>query len=357
VPADYIDWQRLCSPAQVELARSNASAGKLTRQLHAIVGACILSALTLCPALAQPTDAGVGARSFEALPIVLVVPYAAGGAASRVATVVADALSRSLQREVQTRHLEGRVGVGALDAVAALSPAEIRLGYATNTQLVEGTLFGSRDSYNALRDFEWIGVIGTLPNAVVVGAKLGAPTFDDWVRGLPGQRPQRWGVGARSSSGHFAAQFLAKAAGVNVELVTFLTADSAYDALKNGEIDANFDLLPNALEETSRGGGRIIAVTSKARAAAAPSIAAFGERWPAEDFTSVAALAIPLKESEEVRVRLRSAWFVTAQDPDTKRRLQAIGVTYSGASLDAAREFVGAEFIRHTKLLTRFQSQ
>ncbi len=332
------------------------SAQNLRNRLDAIVGACFLGALTIGSALAQPADARVDDRRLEALPVVLVIPYAAGGAASRVASVVAEALSRSLQREVQTRHLDGRVGVDALDAVATLSPAEIRLGYATNTQLVEGTLFGPRGSYNALRDFEWIGVIGTMPNAVVVGPRLDAPTFDDWLRGLPGQRTQRWGVGARSASGHFAAQFLARVAGVQVELVTFLIADNAYDALKNGQIDANFDLLPNALEETGRGGGRIIAVTSKARAAVAPSIAAFGERWPAEDFTSVAALAIPLKESEEVRVRLRSGWFTTAQDPDTKRRLQDIGVTYQGLSLDAAREFVGTEFIRHTKLLTRFQN-
>jgi len=307
-------------------------------------------------AVAQSADTRPATRTFDSLPIVLIVPFAPGGAASRVANVVAEALSKPLQRDVRPRSVDGRVGVGALDAVAAPNAAEIRLGYATNTQLVEGTLFGSRDSYNALRDFEWIGVVGTLPNAVVLGPKSVASTFDQWLATLPKEHTQRWGVGARSSSGHFAAQFLARAAGVKVELVPFVAADSAYDALGKGQIDANFDLLPNALEETGRGGGRIISVTSKSRAAALPSVPAWGERWPDEDFSSVAALAVSLTEAEEIRARLRSGWYAAAQNPETRRKLQDIGVTYSGLYLDAAREYVGTEFLRHTKLLTRYQS-
>ena len=318
--------------------------------------AVIAAGTTSLAAVAQSTDSRVPGRNFEALPIVLVVPFAPGGAASRVANVVADLLARTLRRDVQTRSIEGKLGVGALDAVAAPNAAEIRLGYATNTPLVEGTLFGTRDSYNALRDFEFIGVVGSLPNAVVLGPKSGASTFDQWLASLPKDRPQRWGVGASSSSGHFAAQYLAKVTGVQVEFVPFLASDAAYDALNQGKIDANFDLLPNAMQETGRERGRIIAVTSKSRASALPSVPAWGERWPEESFTSLAALAVSLKETEEIRARLRSGWYSTTQDPETRRKLQDIGVIYSGLSLDAAREEVGKEFLRHAKLLTRFQS-
>jgi len=321
-----------------------------------VLAACAIATCAPLAVPAQPADPRGSGRTFEALPIVLVVPFAPRGAAARVANVVADLLAKALRRDVQTRSIESKVGVGALDAVAAPNANEIRLGYATNTQLIEGTLFGTRDTYNALRDFEWIGVVGALPNAVVLGPKSGAATFDQWLATLPKDRTQRWGVGANSSSGHFAAQFLANAAGLKVELVTFLAADAAYDALTQGQIDANFDLLPNAMEEASRGVARIIAVTSKARASALPSIPAWGERWPEESFSSLAALAVSLKETEEIRARLRSGWYTATQNPDTRRRLQEIGVVYSGLALDAAREEVSNEFLRHARLLTRFQS-
>lgn len=288
-------------------------------------------------------------------PLVLIVPFQPGGSADRVGRIIAGSLAESLHRSVTVRNMPSGLGTDALAAVAKPAQGEIRVGYATNTQLVPGALLSKSATVNPIEDFDWVGVVGTFGGALVVGPTERAGTFELWLKDLPQRaRPLRIGAGAPGSMSMLAAQFLADTLGGQVEIVGFPAADGAYAALRRGEVDANIDGLPNALEEASLASARILAVTSKDRAAVVPDTPSFGERWPGEDFSTFVAIVAAKSESEAVRARLKSGWYGVNRAGTARKELTAIGITYLGLDLDAASAYAEREILRHAKLLTRF---
>jgi tripartite-type tricarboxylate transporter receptor subunit TctC len=337
------------------VATATRPAGRRGAGATARALAVLLAWALALPAPGQDVDRRTngGPRSPD-WPIVLIVPFPDGGSAARVGRTLAQTMGEALGRTVTTRNIAAGTGVEAMNEVARLDPGEIRLGYATSTQLIQGTLVSRPSAYNPGEDFDWIGVVGTFGNAVVVGAGEKAATFDEWLADLPRRpRPPRWGAGAATSMSLLAARFLADAIGVPVEIVNYDSADASYAALRRGEIDATFDGLPNALEETPRSGGRIIALSSRARADVLPVVPAFGEKWPGEDFSVFVALVVSRKETETVRARLKSGWYGVNRIGEARRALHAIGIDYLGLDSEAAPAFIDAEFLRHAKLFAR----
>lgn len=288
-------------------------------------------------------------------PLVLIVPFPPGGSADRVGRILSASFSESLHRSVVIRNMPSGLGVDALAAVAKPVQGEIRMGYATNTQVVPGALLAKPGTFNPGEDFDWIGVVGTFGGAVVVGPSERAGSFELWLKDVPQRaRPLRIGAGAPGSMSMLAAQCLVEALDGQAETVSISAADAGYSALRLGEIDAYIDGLPNALEEAPLASARILAVSSKDRSAAAPDVPSFGERWPGEDFSTFVAIVAAKSESEAVRGRLKSGWYGINRAGTARKELTRVGITYLGLDLDAATAYVEREMLRHAKLLTRF---
>ncbi len=288
-------------------------------------------------------------------PLVLIVPFPPGGSADRVGRIIASSFAESLHRSMTVRNMPSGLGIDALAAVAKPAQGEIRVGYASNTQVVPGALLSKSATFNPVEDFDWIGVVGTFGGALVVGAAERAGTFELWLKDVSQRaRPLRIGAGAPGSMSMLAAQFLADMLGGQVETISISAADAGYSALRHGEIDAYIDGLPNALEEAPLASARILAVTSKDRSAAAPDIPSFGERWPGEDFSTFVAIVAAKSESEAVRGRLKSGWYGINRAGTARKELTTIGITYLGLDLEAAAAYAEREILRHAKLLTRF---
>jgi tripartite-type tricarboxylate transporter receptor subunit TctC len=310
--------------------------------------------------------ASAGAQSVDRLPdaaarsadwpLVLLVPFPPGGSADRVGRIIAASFAESLHRSMTVRNMPSGLGTDALAAVAKPVQGEIRVGYATNTQVVSGALLSKSATFNPVEDFDWIGVVGTFGGALMVGPAERAGTFELWLKDAPKRaRSLRIGAGAPGSMSMLAAQFLADMLGGQVvETVSISAADTGYAALRLGDIDAYIDGLPNALEEAPLASARILAVSSKDRAAAAPEVPAFGERWPGEDFSTFVAIVAAKSESEAVRGRLKSGWYGINRAGTARKELTAVGITYLGLDLDAAAAYAEREILRHAKLLTRF---
>jgi tripartite-type tricarboxylate transporter receptor subunit TctC len=134
-------------------------------------------------------------------------------------------------------------------------------------------------------------------------------------------------------------------------------ADDGYAALQAGTIDVYIDGLPNALQETPRGAGRIIGVTSLLRSPVLPQAPSFGEIWPDADYSVFAALVVSLKESEAVRARLKSAWYLLNQQQLATADMEKIGMNYLGLGLDDVPRYIEDEFLRHASRIARFGAE
>jgi tripartite-type tricarboxylate transporter receptor subunit TctC len=272
-----------------------------------------------------------------------------------VGRIIAIALGKAIGQPVAVRNLASNGGIDALNAVKMIAAHEIRIGLATNAAVIPSQLYPRGATYKVFEDFEWIGVAGTYPNALVVAPSDPVATLQEWMeRVRTSKRPLRFGAGPSGSTGYLAGRHLAAALNVTFVHMLMVTADEGYLALHAGAVDVYIDGLPNALEETTRGGGRILAVTSMLRSPALPEVSAFGELWPNEDYSVFAALVVAAKETEMVRARIKSAWYVLNQQQLARPDAERAGMNYLGLALDDVTRYVEDEFLRHARRIARF---
>ena len=109
------------------------------------------------------------------------MPAPASGSADRFARVTASALASVLEARVDVRNVPGARGVAGTQAVAKAAPDGNTLGLAVSTPLMAGRLLSREADYNPLEDFDYLAILGTYPNAVIVRDNHPARTFGEWL--------------------------------------------------------------------------------------------------------------------------------------------------------------------------------
>lgn len=308
--------------------------------------------LGLLSLVALPAARTIGAQALP--PIAFIVPNAAGGSADRVARVAALALGELLDRRIDVVNITGAGGVTGTNAIAGYKPDGNTLGLAVSTPMVAGQLLSPAATYNPVDDFEWLAILGTYPNAMVVSARRPERTLDDVLASARrAATPLAYGSFGIGTAGHLAGSYLRLEQQAKLEHVAFERVDDGYAQLASGQIDILFDGVPNAVDAAPRGGHRIVAVTSAARVAALLDTPAFGERWPREYFVVWVGIVAPRGLAPDVYSRMASAIGVMMLEPRHAQALRATGLTYAGLNGSKAKSYVDDEIVRTARLIAR----
>ncbi len=287
-------------------------------------------------------------------PVSLIVPNAAGGSADRVARVAALALEELLERRIEVINIPGAGGVTGTKAITGYKPDGNALGLAVSQPMIAGKLLSPAATYNPVDDFEWLAILGTYPNAVVVSARRPERTLDEVLASArSATTPLVYGSFGVGTAGHLAGSFLHLEQQAKLEHLALERADDGYERLASGQIDFLFDGVPNAREAAPRGGHRIVAVTSAARVPSLPDVPAFGERWPRESFVVWVGIVAPRGLPPDVYSRLASALGVMMLEPRHAQALRATGLNFLGLNGPKARSYVEAEIVRTARLIAR----
>ena len=137
------------------------------------------STIVLLLALALQAD-GV-AQSFPSKPIVIVVPYAAGGAPDLVARILAEKLTASLGQPVRVENRPGASGNIAAANVAQSAPDGHTLLIGDNALLTISPFVYHNDSFNALRDLVPAAALVESSVLLLVSADLPVTTLQEFV--------------------------------------------------------------------------------------------------------------------------------------------------------------------------------
>ncbi len=290
--------------------------------------------------------------------VALIVPTAMGGSADRVARVVAVALDELLERRIEVINMPGAGGVTGTKAITSYKPDGNALGLAVSVPMIAGTLLSPAATYNPVHDFEWLAVLGTYPNAMVVGARRPERTLDAVLASArSATTPLAYGSFGVGTAGHLAGSFLRLEQQANLEHVPLERMEDGYERLASGQIDFLFDGVPNAQQAAPRAGHRIVAVTSAARVPSLPDVPAFGERWPRESFVVWVGIVAPRGLPPDVYSRLASAIGVMMLEPRHAQALRATGLNYVGLNGPKARSYVEDEIVRTARLIARLGSE
>jgi len=281
-------------------------------------------------------------------PLTLVAPYPAGGAADVVARLLAKRLEEQLGKPVI---VDNRPGAGtAIGAalVANAKPDGYTLLVSSNSTFTLNPAAGAKTSYDPARSFEAIGLVGTLPLAVLVNPAVPAQDVRQLVaaaRANPDKFP--YGSFGNATSSHFAGALFAQATGLKLMHVPYKGSAPLMTDLIGGQIPLSFDTVVAAAPQLKAGKIKVLAVTTAKRSGNLPDVPTMAESgYPGFDFTAWLAVVAPQGLAPEVRDRLVKALQAVMTSPETQEAMRKAGFEPQWAPVADWAGMVNADIAR-----------
>src|SRR5436305_3905880 len=191
----------------------------------------LIAAAMVCPAAAR-------AQTYPSRPIVMVVPYAAGGTFDVMGRIIAVRMSEILGQQVVVENTTGAGGIIGVNRVVNATPDgyTILLG-STGTHAYNQTIYKKR-RYDAINDFTPVTLFSEQPMVLEARKDLPASTIPEFAALLKanGAKMQFGSAGAGSTT-HLACSLLNSTIGVNVTHVPYRGSAPAANDLIGGQID------------------------------------------------------------------------------------------------------------------------
>lgn len=292
-----------------------------------------------------------------ATPVTLIVPAPPGGSADALGRLIAEALTTIMEAPVRTENIPGNGGVTGTTAIASAPRDGSVIGLGISTPMVSGRLLSRSAQYNPSEDFEWLGILGFYPNAMVLSTRSNHTTLEQWLAAArTATTPLTYASFGTGSAGHLAGAYLRYEQGAHLVHRVVERADEGYAMLADGRIDVLFDGLPNALIEVPRAGHRFLAVTSAMRVDALPETPSFGELWQ-QMFVVWIGLVAPRSLATDAYVRIASAVGVLLAEPRYADMMRSAGLAFLGLSGSGTRSFVETDILKSAKLIARLNDE
>ena len=205
------------------------------------------------------------AQSYPVKPIRYIVPVAAGGGNDMIARVVTERWGRLLGQNFLVDNQSGGGGVVACQATARAAPDGYTLmqGYVATHGTTPAT---RRVSYDAIKDFTPIGMIGATPNVLAINDNVPAKNVNeliDYIKRNPGK--VNYGSAGAGSLTHMTMELFKQETGALMLHIPYRGIAPAINDLLGGQTQAMFPGLAAALPHLRSGRMRALAVTGKQR--------------------------------------------------------------------------------------------
>jgi tripartite-type tricarboxylate transporter receptor subunit TctC len=269
------------------------------------------------------------AQPYPARPIVMVVPYAAGGTFDVMGRILATRMSELLGQPVVVENTTGAGGIIGVNRVINAAPDgyTLLLG-STGTHAYNQTIYKKR-RYDAINDFTPVALFSEQPMVLEVRNDLPANTFPEFVALLQANAAKmQYGSAGAGTTTHLACSLLNAKVGVNVTHVPYRGSAPAAQDLIGGQIDYLCGNLGAAAPLIAGRQVKAIAVLSRARSPLMPDLASAHEQGLTDfDVTTWTAFFLPKGAPRAIVEKLNEVTHATMDTPAIRSRMLEIGVT------------------------------
>ena len=296
-------------------------------------------------ALAAPW--ALGATELPKGIVKIYVGWAPGGGTDVFARIVGQQLSQLWGRSVVVENKPGATGALAADFFARTRFTEgVNLLMAhVNTHAISPHIFKSI-SYDPLKDFAPIAMVGATPHILVTRAKNSAGSVKEVVeqcRQSPGKIS--FGSSGTGSVQHLAAAMFNMAAEVKSIHVPYKGSGPMQTDLIGGQIDYSFDTMTAATAQVKAGRMAGIVQTRLQRAKGFPEMPTMDEQgFKGFDVSSWYGVVGPRDMSRDLALQINADINKVLALPDVVARFDGYGVEDGGGSVDKFAAFMAAEF-------------
>ena len=281
------------------------------------------------------------------------VGYAAGGGSDAVARATAETLSKILGQPIVINNKPGAAtNIAAEYAARARADGHVMLTADFATLAANPFLF-SRLPYDAEKDFAPVGMLARFPLVLVVGPKVPARTwaeFVTWAKAQPGG--VHYASAGTGSPHHLATELLRERTGLTLTHVPYKGAAPALQDILGGNVA--FMLVDTASGNPFVKSGKLhaLGVASAQRVPSLPDVPTLIEQGvTGYEAYAWQGLAVPAATPPQTLARLSQGLTEALQSDAVKARFEALGVDGLSGTPDDMARYVKAERERWGKLI------
>ena len=306
-----------------------------------VAAAALLVSVSSMIAPAQAADA------FPSKVITLIVPFAAGGPTDTVARVIGQAMGTDLKQQVIIENVAGAGGTVAAARVARSAPDGYTLFIHHIGQSTAPALY-RKLSYNAIDDFEPIGLVTDVPMTLVARKDFPAKDLKELIAYVKAHKDKvtlaNAGLGAAS---HLCGTLFMSAIQTDLTTVPFKGTGPAMNDLLGGQVDIMCDQTTNTTGQIKGGKIKAYGVTSMTRVPSLPDIPTMNEAGlPNFEVVVWHGLYAPKGTPKPIIERINKALKFALKDANVRQRFAELGtepVADNRATPEALRAHLRAE--------------
>jgi len=309
-----------------------------------LLGAWLLFATVLPAALAQ---------SYPQKPVRIVIGFSAGGTTDLVGRAVAQQLSEVWSQPVIVENKPGASGMTAADLVAKAAPDGYTLLVTPQTSVAVAPALYGKASYDTLRDFQPITLMGSTPTIMVVNPAFQAKTFAEFVElARRSDPPLNYGSGGIGSSPHMAGELLGAQLGIKQNHIPYKGENPALIDTIGGQVPIMYGNISAVLGQIKAGRLRAIANTGAQRSPLLPEVPTVAESG-VQDFAIATWFGLfgPAGMATEQVAKIQQDVAKVLAIPEVRARLTEMGVDIVASTTQDFGTYVRSEMVRYARIV------
>ncbi len=260
-------------------------------------------------------------------PVMLIVPYGAGGVADVGMRILGEKLSTRLKQQFVIENRPGAGGIVAAQAAASAPPDGYTLLMTGNNNAIAAALF-NKLPYKILTDFASVSTAAFFDLLIVT--RTGSPlhAVADIVSAAKAN-PGKLNIGTivPGSTQNLAAELFISTAGIKATIVTFRTSADMANAVMRGDIDLEFEFYAAVQGLLTSHKLVALASTGPKRTAYLPNVPTVIESGINNyDVASWNGISVPAKTPQAIVTTLNAAMKAVIPDPAIQSRATQMGM-------------------------------
>ena len=288
------------------------------------------------------------AQSWPVRPVRIIAPFAAGGTADLLGSIVAGKLSESMGQSFIVENRPGAGGVLGSEFVARSAPDGYTLVVSGVASHAVAPALSSKIPFDPMKDFTHIALFGGPPSVFAVHPSMPVKDLKSFVAfGKSKPRELTYGSPGNGTQGHLIAELFKRAAGFDMQHIPYKGASGAVVDVVAGHTHAISTTLTTAGTQIRAGRIRALAISSAARLSDYANVPTYREAgYPELVATIWFSLSGPAALPADIVNRLNSEVRRVLQLPDVRARLLPEGIESGTLDAKAFTDFVAGEVKR-----------
>lgn len=270
--------------------------------------------------------AGAQTTPWPTRTISFVVPFAPGTATDVLARTLAESMAKDLNAPIVVENKAGASASIGASAVAKATPDGYTILVGSSTTHAANSALFTKLSYDPVKDFVPISLLGEIPQVMVVNPSVPVNTATEFVAYAKG-RSEKLTYAQGSSGNLIPAAVLSERNKLGMVMVGYRSPPPALLDVMGGTVPMMFADMSASLSNIQSGKLKAIAVTSREASPLLPNVAPLSQTATMEGFelTSWIAMWAPVGTPNAVVDRLNKSAHAALKDPAVAQRLHRTG--------------------------------